>query len=163
MFGKIENGIYVLDLENEVYSINTKWLKSESLNFPYLWHCRLGHVSDKRVSYTSKVTWDHLIINHMIPVNLVLEARCQSLHSIRMENVHRDIRTNTFRCMWSNVNARKRRLSLLRNLHRWLFKSWICLSDEKQIWDFWKVQIIQNSSRHLVILTSPVFQMISRL
>ena len=37
--GKIENGIYVLDLENEVYSINTKRLKSKSLNSSYLWHC----------------------------------------------------------------------------------------------------------------------------
>ena len=52
--GKIEKGIYVLDLENEVYSINTKRLKSESLNSSYLWHCRLGHVSDKRVSKLHK-------------------------------------------------------------------------------------------------------------
>ena len=33
-----------------LYGINTKRLKSDSLNSSYLWHCRLGHISDKRVS-----------------------------------------------------------------------------------------------------------------
>ena len=35
---------------------NTMWirLKLESLNSSYLWHCRLGHVSDKRVSKLNK-------------------------------------------------------------------------------------------------------------
>ena len=52
--GRILNGIYILDLENEVYHVNTKRLKSESLNFSYLWHCCLGHVSDKHVSKLHK-------------------------------------------------------------------------------------------------------------
>ena len=52
--GRIHNGIYILDLENEVYNVNIKRLKSESLNSSYLWHCRLGHVSDKRVSKLHK-------------------------------------------------------------------------------------------------------------
>ena len=34
--------------------MNTKRLKSESLNSSYLWHRRLGHVSDKRVSKLQK-------------------------------------------------------------------------------------------------------------
>ncbi len=33
-----------------LYGINTERLKSESLNSSYLWHCCLGHISDKRVS-----------------------------------------------------------------------------------------------------------------
>ena len=37
-----------------LYSINTKRLKSKSLNSSYLRHCRLGHVSDKRVSKLHK-------------------------------------------------------------------------------------------------------------
>ena len=52
--GRIFNGIYILNLENEAYNVNTKRLKSESLNSSYLWHCRLGHVSDKRVSKLHK-------------------------------------------------------------------------------------------------------------
>ena len=52
--GRIHNGIYVLDLDNEVYGIETKRLKSESLNSSYLWHCHLGHISDKRVSKLHK-------------------------------------------------------------------------------------------------------------
>ena len=52
--GRILNGIYILDLENESYNVNTKRLKSESLNSSYLWHYRLGHVSDKSVSKLHK-------------------------------------------------------------------------------------------------------------
>ena len=37
-----------------LYGINTKTLKSESLNSSYLWHCRLGHKSDKHVSKLHK-------------------------------------------------------------------------------------------------------------
>ena len=37
-----------------LYGINTKTLKSESLNSSYLWHGCLGHISDKRVSKLHK-------------------------------------------------------------------------------------------------------------
>ena len=33
-----------------LYCINTKTLKSKSMNFSYLWHGCLGHISDKRVN-----------------------------------------------------------------------------------------------------------------
>ena len=38
----------------KIKNINAKRLKSESMNSSYLWHCRLGHISDKRVSKLHK-------------------------------------------------------------------------------------------------------------
>ena len=43
-------GLYILDLELPVYNINTKRLKSNDLNPTYLWHCRLGHINENRIS-----------------------------------------------------------------------------------------------------------------
>ena len=51
---QLTNGLYVLDLESPVYNINTKWLKSNDSNQTYLWHCRLGHMNEKRISKLHK-------------------------------------------------------------------------------------------------------------
>ncbi|KAD5962114.1 hypothetical protein E3N88_13587 [Mikania micrantha] len=50
---KPHNGIYEIDVSNSctsssMYSINTKRLKSD-FNQSYLWHCRLGYISKKRM------------------------------------------------------------------------------------------------------------------
>ena len=48
----LSNGLYILDLENHkpIYNIDTKRAKSNELNPTYFWHCRLGHVNEKRIS-----------------------------------------------------------------------------------------------------------------
>ena len=33
-----------------IYNINTKRIKPNELNPSYLWHCRLGHINEKRIS-----------------------------------------------------------------------------------------------------------------
>ena len=44
------NGLYVLNLEVEpVYNIDAKRLRPNDLNPTYIWHCRLGHINEKRV------------------------------------------------------------------------------------------------------------------
>ena len=43
--GFLNNGVYVLDL-NKICAVNRI---SSSVNDSYLWHCRLGHISDKRL------------------------------------------------------------------------------------------------------------------
>ena len=44
------NGLFILNLEGEsVYNINVKRLKPNDLNTTYFWHCRLGHISVKRM------------------------------------------------------------------------------------------------------------------
>ena len=48
------NGLYILDFEPEIYNINTKRVKSNDLNPTYLWHCRLGHINEKRISKLHK-------------------------------------------------------------------------------------------------------------
>ncbi|MCQ7222035.1 DDE-type integrase/transposase/recombinase [Salmonella enterica] len=48
------NGLYILDMENPIYNINTKRLKSNELNPTYLWHCRLGHINESRLSQLHK-------------------------------------------------------------------------------------------------------------
>ena len=41
---------YVLDIDYPIYNLNTKRLKTNDSNQTYLWHCRLGHVNEKRIS-----------------------------------------------------------------------------------------------------------------
>ncbi|VFQ67784.1 unnamed protein product [Cuscuta campestris] len=43
------NGLYVLDLDMPVYNISAKRNKPNGLN-QTLWHCRLGHINEKRIS-----------------------------------------------------------------------------------------------------------------
>ena len=51
---QMNNGLYVLDLEMPIYNINTKRIKPNELNPSYLWHCRLGHINEKRISKLHK-------------------------------------------------------------------------------------------------------------
>ena len=53
---QLSNGLYVLNLEQPkpIYSIDTKRFKSNDLNPTYFWHCRLGHVNEKRISKLHK-------------------------------------------------------------------------------------------------------------
>ena len=48
------SGLYVLDLETPIYNVNTKRIKSDKTNPTYLWHCRLGHINEKRISKLHK-------------------------------------------------------------------------------------------------------------
>ena len=48
--GHLTNGLYILDLENPVFNINTKQPKIDDLRNSYLWHCRLGHINEKRIN-----------------------------------------------------------------------------------------------------------------
>ena len=51
---RLSNGIYILNHDNPnakpIYNINMKRFKSNDLNTTYLWHCRLGHIKEKRIS-----------------------------------------------------------------------------------------------------------------
>ncbi|KAK8681085.1 hypothetical protein V6N13_053492 [Hibiscus sabdariffa] len=44
------NGLYILNQENMIFNINTRRLKTNDSNQTYLWHCRLGHISKRRIS-----------------------------------------------------------------------------------------------------------------
>ena len=52
----LDNGLYILDLNNtkSIYNIDTKRVKSNELNPTYFWHCRLGHINEKRISKLHK-------------------------------------------------------------------------------------------------------------
>ena len=50
----MSNGLYVLDLEMPIYNINTKRFKPNEMNPTYLWHCRLGHINENRISRLHK-------------------------------------------------------------------------------------------------------------
>ena len=47
----LSNGLYVLNLEQTkpIYNIDIKRFKSIDLNPTHFWHCRLGHVNEKRI------------------------------------------------------------------------------------------------------------------
>ena len=50
----LSNGLYILNHDNPnakpIYNIKTKRFRSNDLNTTYLWHCRLGHINEKRIS-----------------------------------------------------------------------------------------------------------------
>jgi hypothetical protein len=49
-FAPVCDGLFLLNLDGEaVYNINVKRLKPNDLSTTYLWHCRLGHISLKRM------------------------------------------------------------------------------------------------------------------
>ena len=45
----LENVLYVLNQEMSIYNISTKRFKSNDSNPTFLWHCRLGHINEKRI------------------------------------------------------------------------------------------------------------------
>ena len=52
------SGLYVLNIEDttekSIYNIELKTIKSNDLSTTYLWHCRLGHINEKRISKLHK-------------------------------------------------------------------------------------------------------------
>ena len=44
------NVLYILNVDTLINNINVKRLKSDDLNSTYLWHCRLGHINETRIS-----------------------------------------------------------------------------------------------------------------
>ena len=50
--GLLNNGLYILDLNNQksIYNVDSKRVKTNELNPAYIWHCRLGHANEKRIS-----------------------------------------------------------------------------------------------------------------
>ena len=49
--GTFSNGNYILDMSNPILNVNdNKRQKGDNLKSSHLWHCRLGHISEKRMS-----------------------------------------------------------------------------------------------------------------
>src|SRR6516165_4455936 len=44
------NGLYVLSTDSPTYNVTNKRLKISDVNKTYLWHCRLGHINETRIS-----------------------------------------------------------------------------------------------------------------
>ena len=44
------NEIYILNLRSSILNIESKKLKSNNAKNSFLWHCRLGHINDKRLT-----------------------------------------------------------------------------------------------------------------
>ena len=48
--GTLSNGIYILDMSNPILNINdSKRHKADNLKSLYIWHCRLCHISERRM------------------------------------------------------------------------------------------------------------------
>ena len=53
--GTLSNEIYILDMSNPILNINNnKRQKGNNLKSSYLWHCRLGHISERRMTELHK-------------------------------------------------------------------------------------------------------------
>jgi len=49
-FASIVNGLFVLNLDDSpICNINAKRPRLADLNRTYMWHCRLGHISEKHM------------------------------------------------------------------------------------------------------------------
>jgi GAG-pre-integrase domain len=42
------NDLYILKIDKLVFNIN-KWLKISHESTNFMWHCRLGHINEKRI------------------------------------------------------------------------------------------------------------------
>src|SRR6516165_5737465 len=47
---EMSNGLYVLSTDSPTYNVTNKRLKISDVNKTYLWHCRLGHINETRIS-----------------------------------------------------------------------------------------------------------------
>ena len=46
----IKNGLFILNLDDSpICNISAKRPRLHDLNLTYMWHCRLGHISEKRM------------------------------------------------------------------------------------------------------------------
>ena len=45
----LSGGIYILDNQTEINHVTNKKLKKGDSNLSYLWHCRFGHINEKRI------------------------------------------------------------------------------------------------------------------
>ena len=53
--GTLSNGIYILDVSNPILNVNdNKRQKRDNLKSSVLWHCRLGHTSERRMTKLHK-------------------------------------------------------------------------------------------------------------
>ena len=53
--GTLSNGIYILDMSNPILNTNdSKRQKGDNLKSSYLWHCHLGHISERRMTELHK-------------------------------------------------------------------------------------------------------------
>ena len=49
------NGLYVLDMNNPILNINNKRQRKDNELPSYLWHCRLGHINENRITKLHKL------------------------------------------------------------------------------------------------------------
>jgi putative heme degradation protein len=71
-FASIVNGIFILNLDDApVCKVNAKRPRLNELNPTYMWHYRLGHISENRMKRLhSDGLLTSLILNHMRHVRL---------------------------------------------------------------------------------------------
>ena len=61
------NGIYVLNLHSPNLNIESKRLKSNNSKYSYLWHYRLGHINERRLTrlhkdgYLGSFDWESIM------------------------------------------------------------------------------------------------------
>ena len=69
-----DNSLMFLSLnDNMLHVENMKKRKRKDVNVTYLWHCRLGHINESRLtSYTKIIFLILMIMNHMKLMNLTL-------------------------------------------------------------------------------------------
>ena len=53
--GTLSNGIYILEMSNPILNVNdNKIQKRDNLKSLFLWHCRLGHISERHMTSLHK-------------------------------------------------------------------------------------------------------------
>lgn len=98
--GTINNSIYLLDKSHEILNTHTKSLKSDNIKMLILWHYRLGHISEKRLSklhklddlgsfeYDSYDTCDSYLLGKMTKIHF---SRKGERASELLELIHSDV------------------------------------------------------------------------
>ncbi|KAI3685767.1 hypothetical protein L6452_35025 [Arctium lappa] len=128
------NGLYVLNMDNPIYNIDKRDVKSNSSNLTYLWHCRLGHINETRISklhkdgllnkldFESYGTCEACLIGKMTKAPFVGQSeRASDVLGI----IHSDV------CGPMNIHARggyRYFITFTDDLSRFGYKLWYCIT-----------------------------------
>ena len=108
-FGIFNNSLLTLSQSDNILYINKK-RKRDEINNTFLWHCRLGHISETKINKLYKEKF-------FDPYDYESLGTCDSCLMGKMTKTpwRKDkwiTRTSTYRCMWSYDNSCQRRILL---------------------------------------------------
>ena len=113
--GTLSNGIYILDMSNPILNINdNKRQKGDNLKSSYLWHYRLSHISERRMTelhkcgslgsfdYESFHTCESCLLGKM--TKLPFKGKGERANGL-LDLIHTDVSCQRWFCLLHNLHG----------------------------------------------------------